>query len=285
MVTLQSRWKQNRSWNVRLYVTILVVAVLCVAAFFALKRLTVWLTEVVPVAMPRMISSPAEPRPDSEYVGREVGEFDREFNVGGYTCVLPNDFELDVLPQPSDIPRGGRYTGVRFRAGRDDTAQLCLIIIDRPEPTGEDEEEGLDMQARLEAALERLFARFSRNAEAVRVARGDVTSGELDGMPFVRCNFSGDFRAGRRAARVRKSGLAVAAVDGRRDVFCFSLCEGTTHRDDRLLLEKAALTLRPAGTDREEPAGDPEADASEADTSEMGDSETESSATDVSAGR
>ncbi|HEV3340763.1 MAG TPA: hypothetical protein VG125_10420 [Pirellulales bacterium] len=270
MVTLQSRWKQRRSWNVRRYITIVVVAGLCVALVYAVKGLTVWLTEVVPAAVPRIVSFPAETSAADQYVGTAVGEFEREFNVGDYTCVLPNDFELDVLPQPGDIPRGGRYTGVRFRAARDEAAQLYLVIVAYPKKTGEDEEEEVDIQARLEAALDRLFARLSHNAEVVRLARGDVKSGELDGMPFARCSFSGDFRAGRHAARVRRSGMALATVDGRREIFCYSLCDRTAHRDDRQLLERSVLTLRPAGFAREASADDPETEGSE-----MGDSETD----------
>src|SRR5215469_8656112 len=145
MVTLRSRWKQNRTWNVRRYVTFVIVAGLCAVLVLVVKNVTVWLKDVVvPVVAPVKIS-PDETDSDAQYVGELVSQFEREFTVAGYTCVLPSEFELDVLPQPGDTPRGGRYTGVRFRASRDDVAQLLLIVIDYPKTTGEDEDqEGLD---------------------------------------------------------------------------------------------------------------------------------------------
>jgi hypothetical protein len=264
MVTLQSRWKRNRSWNVRLYVALSVAAVLCVALVFAVKGLIAWVKDVaLPAAMPQVARSASEPDSAEQYVGKMVGQFEREFRVSDYTFVLPNDFVLDVLPQPKGLARGGRFTGLRFRVPGDDAAQLCCMVIDYPKKLEEEAEP--DIETRLGAALDRLFERISRNAEMVREARGDNEYGELDGMPFARCAFSGDFKNGRRASRVRLSGVALATVAERRDVFLYSLCDSTAHRDDRELLETAVLTLRRIGT------------AGEADEARPGESEEDES--------
>ncbi|HWB10301.1 MAG TPA: hypothetical protein VG826_13810 [Pirellulales bacterium] len=250
MVTLQSRWKQNRSWNVKLYVGLLVAVVLCAALVVAVKGLIVWLKDVVvPAATAPIVSAPEEKGASDQYVGRMVGQFEREFRVSDYTFILPNDFEAEVMPQPGDIPRGGRFTGLRFRVGRDDAVQLCLMIIDYPKEV--DEEAEPEVETHLSEALDRLFTRLSRNAAMIGLTRGETQYGDLDGMPFARCRFSGDFRNGRRASRVRCSCAAVATAEKRRDVFLYSLCDDTTHPDDRELLETSLLTLRRIDLPRE----------------------------------
>jgi hypothetical protein len=277
MVTLQSRWKRNRTWNVRLYIGLSVAAVLCVALVFAVKGLIVWVKDVaLPVAMPQVTRSGSDPDSTARYVGKMVGQFEREFRVSDYTFILPNDFVLDVLPQPAAVPRGGRFTGLRFRVPGDDAAQLCCMVIDYPKKLEEEAEP--DIETRLDAALDRLFQRMSRNAEMVRLARGDNEYGELDGMPFARCSFSGDFRQGRRASRVRLSGVALATVAERRDVFLYSLCDSTAHRDDRDLLETAVLTLRRAGTASEPPPDEAEPGEAEVETQPPETQPSESSA-------
>jgi hypothetical protein len=79
----------------------------------------------------------------------------------------------------------------------------------------------------------------------VRLTRGTVQFGELDGMPFVRAGFSGNFREEHHHTRVHRSGVALVTVETDRDVYCYSLLEKSAGRDAYDLLETSLFTLRP----------------------------------------
>ena len=258
MVTLQSRWKQKRSWNVRPLIGVVLAVVLFAAIAFAIKSVIFWLKDdVLPAAIPQAMVASDEEDSTAEYAGKLISQSERQFTVSGYTFTLPTDFVMDVLPQPVDIPRGGRYTSLRFRppwdgASGEDATQVRVIVIDYPKDALDEDQAELDERSRLSAALERLFNRLSHNAAMLGLKRGETHFGESDGMPFARCDFSGDFRGERRAARVRRLGTALVTVEERRDVYLFSLYDSTAHRDDRELLDACVLTLRRVGSSQEE---------------------------------
>ena len=137
--------------------------------------------------------------------------------------------------------------GLRFLGQSGDAAQLHAIVIDHPPDTMADDAQ-LSIEARLQAALDRLFARLTHNAAMVRLTRGTPEFGELHGMSFVRAGFSGNFREEGHRTRVHRSGIALVTVETNRDVFFFSLWEEKTGRDIYDLLETSLFTLRPANT-------------------------------------
>lgn len=258
MVTLQSRWKRPQTSHVRLYISIGVFVVIGITAALLARAVPALLKQVGALA------APPEPAvaPTNETSARPLPElkdyqqFGRVFTVLGYRIDLPEDFYLDVLPQPTNVPRGGRFTGLRFRGSLGDAAQIQIVVVDYAGDQSGKEDSGV--KARLEAALERLFARLTHNASMSRLTRGEMTFPEVHGIPCVRTGFSGDFRDDGKKWRVHRSGTALVTVEPHRDVYLYSLWEGSTEQELRNLLAASLLTLRQAEQKtnvRNEPSG------------------------------
>lgn len=112
MVTLQSRWKRPHASHVRFYVSIGVFVVISITAALLVRAVPALLRQIaalrtppLPIAAPPVETS-SKPLPEL----KDYHQFGRVFTVLGYQIDLPEDFHLDVLPQPANLPRGGRFT-------------------------------------------------------------------------------------------------------------------------------------------------------------------------------
>ena len=259
MVTLESRWKTNRRWNAKSLAALAFWLAICLA-LVGLACLTPAMfrrvATLVPAKLPMPNAPPVEaPPPTNDAL---VEQFEDEIRLCGYTFVRPKGFQFDLLPQPGDVPRGGRFTGFRFRGPWGDAAQLHLLFVEYPKDQVDDdrvnvgdqaaEGESNDERQRLEAALDRLFTRLKHNAATVRFKQGTKQFGELDGMPFVRTGFSGKFLDKGSRTRVDRSGVALVTTEPNRDIFFFSLWEPSIGRPTYDLLETSLFTLRPVAT-------------------------------------
>jgi hypothetical protein len=248
MVMLQTRWKRDRPSRVRLYVSVGMLTVLCIAVVVVARAVPSWLTRIsaqlpkpAPVASapPATTATTARFRPEI----KNYYQLDRAVTVCGYSFDVPEGYFLDVMRQPPDVPRGGRFTGLRFRGPLGDAAQIRVMVVDYPKQAT-DGADAVGIEQRLEAALDRLFARLTRNATLVGLTRGEMTFGELNGIPFVQTGFAGDFRDEDKRGRFHRSGTAFVAIEANRDVFLCSLCEKSADREVRELLTASLLTLR-----------------------------------------
>lgn len=256
MVTLKTRWeKEKRRWDAKRYRSMALRAGVAAAIGGAILGALIAVVRIVPAffrsAIAPGLSSRAVPgdavgaSPSSgDASAFDVGlvhQLEKTFTVSGYTLILPKDFNADVLPQPFDVPRGGHFTGLRFRGPAGDAAQLVINIIDDPNKANTD---ARTTEARLSEMLDGLFERMTRNSAAVGFARGKDQFGEMNGLPYVRTGFSGNFRDARKRPRNYRHGIALATFELSREVCLYFFCEEATDRHTYRLMEASLSTLR-----------------------------------------